>query len=62
MSITWSNINKSASTVWSNIGNSLNNTSLLKEDGFYILLENGGRIILEQSIPTSMTWTNQIKN
>ncbi len=35
---------------------------LLKQDGGHLLLQSGGRIILEQSVPVTDTWSNQSKS
>jgi len=41
-----------------NTGNTSGNTFLLQEDGFYLLLEDGGKIILNTGLP-SVIWTDQ---
>lgn len=38
------------------------NTFLLQEDGFDLLLEDGGRIILLEGIDPTPIWTDQTKN
>lgn len=38
------------------------NSFLLQESGFYILLETGDKIILEQSSTSSSVWTKETKN
>lgn len=45
-------------TTWTNLTKHLALAFLLKEDGFFLLLETGDKIILEQS----NAWTNQTKN
>lgn len=40
---------------------SLVNQFILKEDGGYLLLETGGKIILEQSVPSG-GFSNQVKH
>lgn len=35
---------------------------LLKEDGFFLLLETGDKIVLEQTGNANSLWTQQIKN
>ncbi len=62
MSITWTNITRIGNTAWTNINRTLSGESILQEDGFYLLLETGGRIILEQSVQSPVVWTNQIKS
>jgi len=59
---TFANIAKTASS-FSNQSKSVSgDTSLLLESGFYMLLENGGKIILEQSNPSGTSWSNAVKN
>ena len=55
--MSWSNITKNVAT-WANATKHFLLEFLLKEDGFYLLQENGDRIILDQSIPH----TYQVKN
>lgn len=62
MSITWTNITRIGNTAWTNITRTLSGESILQEDGFYLLLETGDRIILEQSEQSPVVWTNQIKS
>lgn len=50
------------SSTFSNMARSLVNQFLLKEDGGYLLLETGDKIILEQSILSPYPWTNLTKN
>ena len=45
-------------TTWTNLTKNLADAFLLKEDGSYLLLETGDKIILEQS----GSWSNQTKN
>ena len=58
---TYISTNKTNST-WGSRNRSLVNDLLLQEDGFYLLTENGDRIILEQSIPSLPNWNNRTKN
>ena len=37
-------------------------TFLLKEDGFFLLLENGGKIILQEGVDPTPVWVDQQKN
>jgi hypothetical protein len=60
-SATATNLTKNVSTV-SNVAKTLVDQFLLKEDGFYLLLETGGKIILEQSTASSMSFTNLAKS
>lgn len=62
MSIAWTNITRIGNTAWTNITRTLSGESILQEDGFYLLLEAGDRIILEQSVLSPVVWTNQIKS
>jgi len=62
MSITWSNITRITSTAWTNATKLLSGSNILQEDGFYLLLETGDKIILEQSTAQPIVWTNQIKS
>jgi len=39
-----------------------NNESLLLETNFYLLQENSDRLVLEQSIPGSITWYTATKS
>lgn len=48
---TYSNQTKHSST-YTNSSKPVLNQFLLKEDGYYLLLENGGKIILEQNVPS----------
>lgn len=59
---TWSNQAKNSAS-WSNQQKPLGFDSfLLKEDGFYLLLEQGGKIVLEQSGVSQTTWSNLAKS
>jgi len=51
--MSWSNLSKNLAT-FVNTAKSVLLGYLLKEDGFYLLLETGDKIILEES---SGTWT-----
>lgn len=44
-----------------NQGGQGNNTFLLQEDGFFLLLESGGKIILNTGFIDTI-WTNQTEN
>lgn len=44
-----------------NTGGVNQNDFLLKEDGFYLLLEDSGKIILNEG-DISVTWTDQVEN
>ena len=65
--MSWSNITKNAATFANTVKNILLGF-LLKEDGYYLLLETGDRIILEESnlysnsSKNSASYTNQTKN
>ena len=59
--MSWTNTNKNSAS-WGNSSKTLFQEFLLKEDGGYLLLETGDKIILEQSIPSIPTWTNASKN
>ena len=48
-SASWANISKNIAA-WSNQARTAVQDFLLKEDGGYLLLENGDKIILEQSV------------
>lgn len=58
---TWAGISKNVAS-FSNIAKTLVHDFLLKEDGGYLLLETGDKIILEQSTGTGVTWSNQSKS
>lgn len=49
------------SSSYSDQGKTLINSFLLKEDGFYLLLETGDKIILDQNIPSPQTYITQTK-
>lgn len=66
----WSNLTKNIAS-WSDaIKHAISNYFLLKEDGFYLLLETGDKIILEDSggagwsnaSKSTTSWGNQTKN
>lgn len=52
---------KSSNPAWAPQSKSLAFSDLLKEDGFYLLLETGFKIMLEQS-GTSIPWSAQSKS
>ena len=56
MTAIWTNISKNTST-WVNAVKQALFGYLLKEDGFYLLLETGGKIIIGDN-----SWTNYTKN
>lgn len=58
---TFSKLSKNISS-FINQSKDLINQFLLKEDGAYILLETGGKLILEQSIPSGYPFTNQVRH
>lgn len=55
---TWTNATKNVATFTNQVKHTVSNFFLLKQDSFYLLLETGGKIILQDSYP----WTNQTKN
>lgn len=52
---------KSSTPMWTPASKSLVFGFILLENGFYMLLENAGKIILEQS-GTPVSWTAQTKS
>lgn len=63
---TWSTLSKNVSSWVAGVRNKLV-SYLLKEDGAYLLLETGGKIILfdysyENQSKNNTTWTKQSKN
>ena len=54
--MSWTNISKNVAT-WANSVKQLLFGYLLKEDGYYLLLETGGKIILWDN-----DWDNETKN
>lgn len=62
MTTSWIKTNKSANPTWSKSSKSLMDSFILLENGGYMLLESGFKIILEQSIPSAPTWTKLTKS
>ena len=58
---TWTNLSKNIAA-YTNMAKTLTYDFLLKEDGGYLLLETGDKIILEQSTGSAPTYTNMTKN
>ena len=56
--MSWTNIVKHTGTWLNNTLHLLGKFFLLKEDGFYLLQENGGKLILEDS----HYWSNESLN
>ena len=59
-SASYSNQSKNSAS-WGNQSKG-GNDFLLIENGSYLLLEIGNKIILEQSVAGAISWTNQNKN
>jgi len=61
-SATWTKGTRNTAS-WSKYNKSLTFTgSILTEAGFYLLLETGGKILLEQATATYPTWTKATKH
>ena len=58
----WTNTTNKSSATFTNIGKTLVESLLLLESGDYLLLEDGFKMILEQSVPTIPTWTSLTKS
>jgi len=58
--MSWNNTSKNPA-VWLGDSETVFEEFLLQENGDNLLQEDGGKIILEQSIPVGNTWTNILK-
>ena len=56
------NLQTKNTTTWTDQDKSVVLNYLLREQGSYLLLENGGKIILNDSTSVGNNWNYQVKN